>query len=135
MVASLAALFACGDDDDGIGDELDDLADGDGGAEIVGLRIEALPPSPHLVGIPVVLTAVPLDDEGNDITAGGADLAEFTSGLTWASSDPSVVDVSTLVVAESTMAVQATLVSAGSATVTATYDGIEATIKLTVTSL
>ena len=46
MVASLAALFACGDDDDGIGDELDDLADGDGGAEIVGLRIEALPPSP-----------------------------------------------------------------------------------------
>lgn len=135
LVASLAALVGCGDDDDGLGDALDDVGDGGGSSsEIKGLEVLSASPGPYLVGVPVVLTAVPLDADDNPITSGDATLADFATGVTWTSSNPAVADV-TLVIASSTIAATSVPVSAGDVTITATYKGFTATIDLTVTAL
>ncbi len=126
LVASLASMAGCSDD--GLDDLLDDIGDGGGSAgAIMALEVLATSPGPYLVGVPVILTAVPLDEDGEPITTGDATLLAFATGVTWTTSDAAVADV-TLVIASSTIAATAIPASAGDVTITATID-------LTVTAL
>ncbi|MEO2002705.1 MAG: hypothetical protein ABGY41_01235 [Candidatus Poribacteria bacterium] len=112
LVASLASMAGCSDDDDGLDDLLDDIGDGGGSAgAIMALEVLATSPGPYLVGVPVILTAVPLDEDGEPITTGDATLLAFATGVTWTTSDAAVADV-TLVIASSTIAATAIPASA-----------------------
>ncbi len=146
LVASVAAFAACGDDDGLDLDDLDDLTgDGDnnivGDGSIAGMRIlgqaqDVLPDS-FPVGTPLVLSAIPTDASGADISSGG-DLAllDFFGGVTWESSDPSVIELQALVVgADASAIITAVLKSPGTATLTASHEGFSDSIELTVTAL
>ncbi len=110
LVASLASMAGCSDD--GLDDLLDDIGDGGGSAgAIMALEVLATSPGPYLVGVPVILTAVPLDEDGEPITTGDATLLAFATGVTWTTSDAAVADV-TLVIASSTIAATAIPASA-----------------------
>ena len=78
-----------------------------------------------------------LDASGADISSGG-DLAllDFFGGVTWESSDPSVIELQALVVgADASAIITAVLKSPGTATLTASYEGFSDSIELTVTAL
>ena len=138
MALALVGFVACGEDsdDDGDGDDHQHEAGEVAGIKIGGSAKDAIPTS-VFVSLPVFLTVVPQDADGNDISEGDEHVVEVLNGIEWTSSDASVATVApqSFVAGATNATAEVKTLKAGTVEITATYESWSDSITLTVSAL